>query len=382
MPDFDAIVIGLGGMGSATTYQLATHGFKVLGLEKFSLNHTKGSSHGNTRIIRTSYFHNPFYVPLAKRAFQVWSDVQAESGKNLIKMTGALLYGLPDSTLITGGVTSSKKHNLPYEILDSRTAKTRFPAFQPEDDEVAFYENGAGILFPEECIEAQVTLAEKSGAKLHFNEPVNRWSVRDGRAEVKTTNQTYTATHLILTPGAWLTDIVPELQLPLQPERQTVFWFRPLKNKGSFIPSKMPVYVWQMKGEKNYFYGVPDVGDGVKAAKDHGGEFTSPDQVRRDVTREDEEPVRRFLRQHIPLLDGPPSASTTCLYTNTPDGHFIIDFHPAHHNVIVVSACSGHGFKFSSVIGEVVREMVCDGRSELDISLFNISRFKNSIESN
>jgi len=378
MQDFDVIVIGVGGMGSATVYQLATHGFKVLGLEKFSLNHTNGSSHGKTRIIRTSYFHNPFYVPLAKRAFQVWSNVQAESGRDLIKMTGALLYGLPDSTLITGGVTSSEKHNLPYEILDSQTAATRFPAFQAEDDEVAFYEEGAGILFPEECIQAHATLAEKSGAKLHFNESVIRWDIREGRAEVRTINETYTANHLILTPGPWLTTLVPELRLPLQTERQTVFWFKPRKNQEIFTPSRMPVYVWQMKGEKYYFYGVPDVGGGVKAAKDHDGEFTSPDQVRREVTKEDEEPVRQFLRRHIPSLDGPPNSSSTCMYTNTPDGHFIIDFHPDHRNVIVVSACSGHGFKFSSVIGEIVREMVHDGESKLDISLFNINRFKST----
>ena len=378
MQDFDAIVIGLGAMGSSTVYQLASHGIKVLGLEKFSLNHTNGSSHGKTRIIRTSYFHNPFYVPLVKRAFELWSNAQAESGRDLIKMTGALLYGLPDSTLITGGVTSSKKHNLPYEILDSQTAATRFPAFKADNDEVAFYEEGGGILFPEECIQAHTTLAEKSGAKLHFNDPVTRWDIRNGRAEVNTVNETYTANYLILSPGAWLTTLVPELRLPLQTERQTVFWFKPRTNEEIFTPRKMPVYVWQMKGEKYYYYGVPDVGDGVKAAKDHDGELTSPDQVRREVTREDEIPVRQFLKRHIPSVDSSPVSSTTCLYTNTPDGHFIIDFHPTHRNVIIVSACSGHGFKFSSVIGEVVRELVQSGESKLDISLFRINRFGNS----
>ena len=378
MQDFDAIVIGLGGMGSATVYQLASHGIKVLGLEKFSLNHTNGSSHGKTRIIRTSYFHNPFYVPLVKRAFELWSNAQAESGRDLIRMTGALLYGLPDSTLITGGVTCSKKYNLAYKILDSHTAATRFPAFKADDEEVAFYEEGAGILFPEECIHAHTTLAEKSGAKLHFNEPVTRWDIRNGRAEVRTVNETYTANNLILSPGAWITTLVPELRLPLQTERQTVFWFKPRGIEEIFTPSRMPVYVWQMKGEKYYFYGVPDVGDGVKAAKDHDGELTSPDQVRREVTREDEVPVRQFLRRHIPSVDGAPASSTTCLYTNTPDGHFVIDFHPTHKNVVIVSACSGHGFKFSSAIGEVVREMVQNGESKLDISLFKINRFTNA----
>ena len=377
MHDYDAIVIGLGAMGSATVYQLASHGIKVLGLEKFSLNHINGSSHGKTRIIRTSYFHNPFYVPLVKRAFELWSRAQAESGRDLIKMTGALLYGSPNSALITGGITCSKKYALPYEIMDCQTAATRFPAFRADEKEVAFYEEGAGILFPEECISAHTSLAEKSGAKLHFNEPVTRLSFQNGGVEVTTASETYTADYLVLSPGAWLTTLVSELRLPLQTERQVVFWFKPRGSHEIFAPSRMPVYVWQMEGEKYYYYGVPDVGHGVKAAKDHDGELTSPDQVRREVTREDEAPVRQFVKHHIPSLDDSPISSTTCLYTNTPDGHFIIDFHPDHKNVVIVSACSGHGFKFSSVIGEVVREMVQDGESKFDLSLFRISRFKN-----
>ena len=378
MQQYDAIVIGLGAMGSATAYQLASHNVKVLGLEKFSLNHTNGSSHGKTRIIRTSYFHNPFYVPLVKRAFELWSNTQAESGRNLIKMTGALLYGLPDSTLITGAVTCSKKHDLPYKIMDSKTAATRFPAFRPDEEEVAFYEEGAGILFPEECISAHSILAEKSGAQLHFNEPVTRLNFRNGSVEVTTARETYTANYLVLSPGAWLTALVPELRLPLQTERQVVFWFKPRGRQEIFAPNRMPVYVWQMKGETHYYYGVPDVGHGVKAAKDHDGELTSPDQVRREVTREDEAPVRQFVNRHITSLDDSPISSTTCLYTNTPDGHFIIDFHPNHKNVVIVSACSGHGFKFSSVIGEVVREMVLAGESRFDLSLFKLSRFTNA----
>ena len=377
MQNYDAIVIGLGAMGSSTVYQLASHGNKVLGLERFSLNHTNGSSHGKTRLIRTSYFHHPFYVPLVKRAFELWSSTQIESGKNLLKMTGAVLYGLPDSKLITGGVACSKKHALPYEILDSQRATTRFPAFKPDEDEVAFYEEGAGILFPEECISAHTALAEKSGAQLHFNEPVTQLRYRNGSVEVATANTTYTANYLILAPGAWLSTLVPELKLPLQTERQIVFWFKPRRDEGIFAPSRMPVYVWQMRGDDFYYYGVPDVGDGVKAARDHGGELTSPDRVRREVTREDEAPVRRFVDHHLPLLDDSPLSSTTCLYTNTPDGHFIIDFHPNHKNVVIVSACSGHGFKFSSVIGEVVLEMVQDGESKFDLSMFKVNRFSN-----
>jgi sarcosine oxidase len=285
MRNFDSIVVGLGAMGTAIAYQLSSHGNKVLGLERFSLNHTNGSSHGKTRIIRTAYFHNPYYVPFTKRAFELWGQVQSESGADLIRMTGALLFGLPDSALITGAIIASKKHNIPYEILNSQEAAGCFPMFQTDDDEVAFYEEGAGILFAEECVRAHATLAEKSGAELHFNEPVASWNAEDGRVEIRTGNETYTANNVIFSSGAWLTNMVPELRLPLQTERQIVFWFQPKTNQGLFTPERMPVYVWQMKNERYYYYGVPNVGDGVKAAKDHDGELTSPDQVRREVTK-------------------------------------------------------------------------------------------------
>ncbi len=374
MRKFDAIVIGLGAMGSAIAYQLASHGIKVLGLEKFGLNHTNGSSHGKTRIIRTAYIEHPSYVPLVQRAFELWFQLQAESRKNLIKITGGIMFGRPGSELVSGTINSARQHNLPYEVLSAREAASRFPVFEPDEDEVAVYEKNAGILFPEECVAAQAELAEKFGAELRFNEEITRWEASNDGVVVGTRNETYNANFAIFATGAWLTELVSELKLPLRCERQVPFWFRPKKDGASFTPGGMPIFIWQMK-DGGYFYGIPNVGDGVKTAKHHGGEYTSPDQVRREVTDQDEAPVRHFLKKHIPLLDDSPLASTTCLYTNSPDEHFIIDFHPQHRNIVIVSPCSGHGFKFSSAIGEAVMEMVQDGRTKLDISLFKISRF-------
>jgi len=378
MRNFEVIVLGLGAMGSAIAYHLAAHGSNVLGLEKFSLNHTNGSSHGGTRIIRTAVFPQTSHVPLVQRAFELWSKLQAESGRDLMKLTGALLFGLPESPLITGCKASSREHQLPYHILSRQEVGNRFPIFQPDDNEVAFHEKNAGVLFPEECIQAHASLAEENGATLRFNEPVTRWEVRNGRVEVRTDTETYLADYAVFSPGAWLPSVVPELELPLQIERQTVFWFTPQQDQEQFTPNEMPAFDWQLK-DGRFYYGTPNFGSGVKVALHHGGELTTPDKIRRQVTEDDETPVKQFLRQHISSLDSPPVSSATCMYTNTPDDNFIIDFHPSHSNIVLVSACSGHGFKFSSAIGEVVQQMVQRGDTDLDISQFKADRFRGEI---
>ena len=374
MTQFDAIVVGLGAMGSAISYQLATHGFKVLGLEQFSLNHTNGSSHGKTRIIRTAYFEHPSYVPLVQRAFELWFQLQSESGEHLIDMTGGLMFGLPGSVLVSGAIVAAKQNNLTFETLTSNQVRNRFPMFEPHEDEVAVYEKRAGMLFPETCIQTHAKLAEKFGAILHYDEPVTRWKAGGEVVTINTTKGNYTANFVIFASGSWTTELVPDARLPLQCERQTVFWFEPKRSRQLFKPGRMPVFMWQTK-DSRYFYGLPDIGDGVKVARHHGGDLTSPQQVRRIVTEQDEAAVRHFLTEHLPMASGIRRSSTTCLYTNTPDSHFIIDFHPLHGNVVIASPCSGHGFKFSSAIGELVREMVETGRTNLDISLFAINRF-------
>lgn len=303
MRSFDAIVIGLGAMGSAVAYNLAKRGVKVLALEKYSMNHTNGSSHGKTRIIRTAYFEHPSYVPLVQRAFELWCELQAEAQTNLIKMTGGLMIGQPESELLSGTIRSARQHGLRHEILDLKEIAKRFPAFHPQENEIAVYEEKAGILFPEECVKAQDMLAQGLGAELHFKEPAVRWVAEGDLVHVRTAAETYVANHAVIAVGPWMSQLLSELNLPLRSERQTLHWFRPVENETFFAPEQMPIFLWSTK-DGSYFYGFPDLGDGVKIAKHHGGEITSPDTVRRQVTEADETPVRQFLQQRMPSANG------------------------------------------------------------------------------
>jgi sarcosine oxidase len=376
LKNFDAIVIGAGAMGSSTCYQLARKGLKILCLEKYALNHSYGSSHGRTRIIRTAYYEHPRYVPLIKRAFEIWRNLEKESGRKLLKMTGGLFIGPEQSSLFSGAVRSAREHKLDYKVLDAKQIEDRFPVFRMNGDEQGLFETQAGILFPENCIETFVELAKATGrAEFHFNEALTKWRKDKGRIHVSTSGgEEYSADKLVLAAGSWLTDLVPKLGLPLKGERQVLLWFEPKKNHDAFSAENLPITGWDY-GNGIGMYTIPDVGHGVKAVQHHGGELTHPDRMRREVTPDDVLPVRNFLHQHIPLLESPPIESKTCIYTNTPDGHFLIDFHPTEEDAIIVSPCSGHGFKFASVVGEIVSELAVDGKTNHDISMFKIGRF-------
>jgi sarcosine oxidase len=372
---FDWIVVGLGAMGSAAAYHLARKGVKVLGLEQFGMNHQNGSSHGRSRIIRSAYFEGPAYVPLVKRAFQLWGQLEAEYGVRLLLHTGGLMIGRPDGPLLTGAMRSAREHGLEYQVLSSDEIENRFPVFRVPPDHVGLYERAAGILIPEMCIEAALQLAQRNGAALRFHEKVVGWGADDRGVEVRTDRASYTAGGIIFAAGPWSTTLLGDLNLPLKCERQVVFWFQPTVRRDLFSADNMPIFIWESDGP-TIFYGIPEFdGQGVKVARHHGGECAPPEQIRRQVTPEDEQPVRDFLRAHMPWADGPILSATTCLYTNTPDGHFIIDFHPRHRNVIIISACSGHGFKFASSIGEVVQELALEGRSRLNLEPFALKRF-------
>ncbi|HKM76650.1 MAG TPA: N-methyl-L-tryptophan oxidase [Candidatus Bathyarchaeia archaeon] len=372
MKNFDVIVIGIGGMGSATAYHLAKRGANIIALEKFQLNHLNGSSHGRTRMIRSIYFEHLSYMPLIKRAYSLWRELQDESGNELLLQTGGLMIGPRDGKLVSNVIDNAEAYNLPYELLSKSEIAKRYGVLQLSDDYVGVFDPYAGILFPERCIEAHATLAQKAGADLHFNEPMTMWAVSNGKIIVKTERNEYMANSVIFTTGGWLTELVPDLHLPLESERQCMFWFRPIERNELFSPKRMPVLVWQ-KGAELFYYSFPDIGDGFKVARHHYGEITTPSRVR-EIDQQDELPVRAFLKENIPLADGQILSSATCHYTNTPDEHFIMDFHPKHRNVILISPCSGHGFKFSSVIGEIASELALDGKTSLDTSFFRLAR--------
>lgn len=369
---YDVVVVGLGGSGSAAAYHLARRGLRVLGLERFGMLHDRGSSHGHTRIIRLAYFEHPDYVPLLQRAYELWHALAEEYGQELLRICGGLMIGPPDGLLVSGARKSATVHGLSHELLSASEVAARFPAFHLGPDEVALYEPQAGILLPEACIEAHLRGAKARGAELHFEEPVEHWEVRGDRVIVRTPRATYEAGALVVTAGAWLGRLLEELRLPLVVERQVVVWFRPLVPEW-FGPDRFPIFIWQTPD--GFFYGIPAFrGRGFKAARHHGGELTDPDRVRPPDPKEATWLVSQ-LRRRIPQGAGPIEGMVACLYTNTPDEHFIVDRHPAHRHVAFASACSGHGFKFTSVIGEILADLVTEGRTHHPIEFLSLRRF-------
>jgi sarcosine oxidase len=363
MEKYDAIVVGLGAMGSAAAWQLARRGRRVLGLEAHAPGHTLGSSHGESRIIRMAYMEHPDYVPLLRRAYELWRETEERAGEDLMRLTGGLFAGPPEGHVVAGSLASARAHGLPHELLDAGEIHRRFPALRPLEGDVAVWEETAGVLFAERCVVAQLRLAEASGARLRHGEPVLGWEPSGDGYEVTTPGGRYGADSLVLAAGAWLPRFLDGLGLPLQPERIPVYWLQPTDTPELFDPARFPVYIWDTGGPRTY-YGFPHLGwPGVKVGRHHSGERCDPDTVGREVTGADEAAVREFVRGRIPALDGPVAAGVVCLYTNTPDEHFVVDRHPQLPGVVYAAACSGHGFKFASVMGEVLADLLTEGRA-------------------
>jgi len=366
---YDVVVVGLGAMGSAAAFHLARQGRKVLGLDRFTPPHSFGSSHGQTRIIREAYFEHPLYVPLVQRAYQLWAELEHASGRDLLRITGGLMIGRPDGVLVGGARRSAEQHRLRHELLTAAELRTRFPALRPADDMVAVWEPRGGILFPEAGVSAHLALAQAHGATLRYDEPLASWRSEGDGVRVVTDKGEYRAGQLLLTAGAWIRTLVPELNLPFTVERQVVYWFAPRADPALFAPARCPVHLWET-APRTFFYGVPDLGDGVKVAGHHAGEAADPDQLRRTVSGAEVAAMRELVRRFLPDADGALRSAAVCMYTNTPDEHFWIDWHPQQAQVLIASACSGHGFKFSSVIGEVLADLLIGGQSRFDLSLF------------
>jgi sarcosine oxidase len=342
---------------------------RVLGIDRYAPPHDRGSSHGDSRIIREAYFEDPVYVPLVRRAYELWRDLERASGTHLLQETGGLMIGAPDSVLVEGALTSARLHGLPHEVLDADAIRARFPAFTPERGMVGVFETRAGVLRPEACIAAHLAQARALGATLRLNEPVRGWEADGDGVRVHTEHGEARARQLVLCAGAWVNDLLPGSALPVSVERQVLHWFRPVRDRADFAPARCPIHLWQFDGDR-FFYGFPDLGAGVKAAFHHGGVATAADTVERAVADDEVESVRAAMRRFLPAADGPLVRSVTCLYTNTPDEHFWIDRHPAHPQALVVSACSGHGFKFAPAIGEIVADLLAGSRPHFDLGAF------------
>ncbi len=378
---YDAIVIGLGAMGSAAAYRLASRGASVLGIEAFGRAHELGSSGGLSRIIRLAYFEHPDYVPMLKAAWELWPRIEAEAGGDqLIKVTGGLYVGRRGSGVLEGSLLSAREHGLEHELMDGGEAQARFPAFQLDEDMDALHEPLAGILFPEKCIAAHLSLAERHGAELRFDERVSGWSTDGDGVTVRTDSGSYSAEKIVVAAGAWLPKLAPDLQLPLRIERNVLFWYEPVAQAAIFEADSLPVWIMELDDE-HAFYGFPSLpGQGVKVARHHGGTTVDPDHVVRTTSDQDEQPVRDFLGRHMPSANGRRLDSRVCMYTNTPDFNFILDFHPDDSRILIASPCSGHGFKFSNVIGSIAADLVLDGRTSFEIDFLSIDRFSKGTE--
>jgi sarcosine oxidase len=376
---FDVIVIGLGGMGSAAAAQLAARGQRVLGLEQFQPAHAFGSSHGRSRVIRLAYFEHPAYVPLLLRAYELWERLELDSGRSLLTITGGLMIGAPDSDVVSGSLRSAREHGLAHEVLEAAEIRRRFPPFMPQPGEVALYEGRAGVLRPEVAIHAHLERARTGGADLRFDQRVVDWqALPSGGVEVRTLHDRHQAARLVLAVGAWASALFRLPDLPLEVERQVLFWFDPAGGAGAYAADRFPIYIWDL-GEGVQFYGFPADEVGVKVAffRTGGKARCTADTVDRTVAPEEVRAMRQALGPRLPALaSGTLVKTVTCMYTLTPDHHFVIGLHPHHPDVVIASPCSGHGYKFASVVGEVLADLAIDGTTGHRIELFSPARFR------
>ena len=374
MRRYDVIVIGVGGMGSAAVYHLARRGRSVLGLEQFDIPHDRGSSHGTNRIIRLAYWEHPSYVPLLRRAYELWRELEHRAQERLLIITGGIDAGPEDSPTVKGSLLSCDIHHLPHDTLTAEELHKRFPGYRLARDMVAVYQPDGGFVMSERAIVAHVMAAQALGAEVRAREPVLHWGPEGGGVRVSTPQGTYAAERLVITAGPWARHLVPSLAQTAVPERQVLLWAQPLKPEH-FQPATFPVF--NMESPRGRFYGFPIYGvPGFKIGKYHHRlEHTDADAVDREIHPEDEVVLREGIRRYFPDADGPTMAMKTCLFTNSPDEHFILDRHPEHENVVIAAGFSGHGYKFASVVGEIMADLALEGRSPFDLSLFGLRRF-------
>ena len=376
-------VVGLGAMGSAAAWHLARRGERVIGFEQFGPAHDRGSSHGETRMVRQAYFEDPRYVPLLVRSVELWDELGSITGTPLLTRTGGLMIGPADGAVVAGTVASAERWAIPHEVLDAAQVASRFPSFRLRPDEAAVFEPGAGFVGPEESVTAHLALAEGAGARLEFHTPVLEWELdvptgdAVGGVSLRTRGGDIRAKRLVACAGAWSANVLEGLGLPLRVERHALHWFVPSGDPAPFRLGRLPVYLWEfVEGSELYGFPLLPGAPGAKVAFFHHGRPADPDRLDRQVTADEGDTLRRELADRVPDLAGAWLSGVACMYTMTPDRHFMIGPAPGTDGRVVM-ACgfSGHGFKFAPVVGEIIADLATGGRTPWDISLFDPHRF-------
>ncbi|HKU63056.1 MAG TPA: N-methyl-L-tryptophan oxidase [Gemmatimonadales bacterium] len=387
-PGVGTVVVGLGAMGSAAAYQLARRGASVIGLDRYAPPHTFGSTHGETRVTRQAIGEGEEYSPFALRSHEIWREVEQATGTDLLTLTGGLIISSSSAgaemhvaDFLGTTIAAAQRYGIPHEVLDAAEIRRRFPPFRVKDEETGYFEPGAGFVRPERCVAAQLLLAQRHGATLRLGEEVLEVRPDGGGAVVRTASETLRADQVVLTAGPWLPKLAPELGRYFPVTRQVLYWFAPSGPVEPFLPERFPVFIWEPVGLPEALYGFPaidGVAGGVKVASAAYGERVDPDQVRRVVTDEEITAMYRLVERCFSGISPRCVRSATCLYTVTADAGFVIDRHPEHPQIVLVSPCSGHGFKHSAAIGEAVAEWITEGRSRIDLAPFGLGRLERS----
>ena len=370
METYDVIVIGTGGVGSVAAMHLVGRGVRVLGLDRFPPGHDRGSSHGQTRVIRLAYFEHPDYVPLLRRAYELWADLESVSGKKLYYPVGLLQIGPPHGEIIQGVRDSAQQHRLAIENLSPEQVAERFPAFRCAADHEAVFEQNAGYLLVEPCVVAHATEAIRRGATFRCGEAVQTWRADGNGVHVTTDCETYSADRLVITAGAWAGNLLADLKFPLTVLRKPLYWFAPAENI-THDPRTFPCFLYDLPA--GCFYGFPQLDErGVKVAQHSGGTpVNDPLKVSRDLDPEDLKSVARFVEGWLPSVTTQLVDHATCMYTMSANSRFIVDRHPEHPQVCFAAGLSGHGFKFTTVLGEILCDLALRGASRLPIEFLS-----------
>jgi sarcosine oxidase len=373
MERYDAIVLGAGGIGSAVLYHLARRGVRVLGIDRFNPPHDRGSSHGQSRVIRQAYFEHPDYVPLLLESYSGWHELEQETNQKLLNQIGLIQVGPADGLVVPGVLCAAAKHNLAVEHMTAREVTRRWPGLTLPDDLHGAFEPKAGYLLVEDCVQAHLDASRASGAQLRTETEVFSWTAEPHEVRVRTTQGEFAAARLIITAGPWASRMLADANIALSVRRKSLFWFA--TDATEYELGACPVFLFELP--HGVFYGFPKLDErGVKFAEHSGGRnIDDPLDVDRSIDVEEQQRLVEVLNQHLLGVSPRVTDHAVCLYTMSPDEHFIVDHHQDHANVVFAAGLSGHGFKFAPALGRALAEIALDGSTELPIDFLSRARF-------